>query len=62
VDELGAAAGATVPADAAAADAVTALTTLGYTRTEAESAVAKTRQAFPDAGVEVLLRESLKRI
>ena len=62
VDELGMAAGAAAPLDAAAADAISALVSLGYTRAEADAAVAKARQALPDAPVEILLREGLKRI
>jgi len=44
------------------ADAVSALTNLGYSRSEAHNAVSKTQQLHPEAGLSELLRHALKSI
>ena len=61
VDELGTEAGVVHPRDRVLADVVAALVSLGRTRSEAERIATAARKAHPDASVEVVLRESLKR-
>ena len=48
--------------DTVLADAVAALVSLGYTQVEARGAAGKARKEHPDADVEVVLREALKRM
>jgi len=52
-----------IPAGGAMADALSALTNLGYRRAEAEAALARAAQAHgPDAALDVLIRAGLKAL